>query len=384
MGIVMATKNDLVFYIAEDDEPKATTEPVVNVAVESASGQSLAKKIKPAAVESVLNKGNASDAIEDLSWEERLESLRQLRTHEPKKQNATIAGFINRSQENKQENKVANHLVQPVSSKEPIAVTAPRYTEQTDIAQPVRIGKNHLPEAAVAAPAVEEEVFDIFAKRPVPTEQNENEPFTLEATQKQAVYESYLNTWQQQHNLSQSLQDDVEFLFKQDWFAEQGCILLTNESVAVDSERLMFIQCVDSKEKGEEDQEDKQFNHDGLTEQADTWEVVDAAEYADNQAFLPESDQPIAVNLQVIAPLASQKRVVCLDEKEVVARLSSQLETHLSNAIAGLLRTEVQKYTAQLLQQVQSGLTESLPDVVKEVIDHNIDTIMADIKTSQS
>ncbi len=314
----MPSNNDLVFYLEEDEVPEVAS-PRENV-----------KNHQPEKIAEQPN--NALEAT--LSWEESLQSLRKLRTHEsPPGKSASIAGFINRNHE----------PITAVGAEQPLEI------------QELETSKV---ESAVIKPEV-----------------------VLKQEQKKAVYENYLDSWQEQHNLNKSSQDEVELLFTEDWFSAQDDVLLSNDEVEIQAEQVVLLKentVVDDVEVFQA----ASLDEEELTEQVaaveDDFQIVNV-----DQTALQKEDM-LAVNLQVIAPKAGEKRVICLSEAALVERLTQQLEVHLSNIIGGTLKTIVQKHTSLLLKQAEESLVEEIPNLVNEVIEHNINDILLDIKNKQS
>jgi len=99
--------------------------------------------------------------------------------------------------------------------------------------------------------------------------------------------------------------------------------------------------------------------------------------------IVPSTVRPenIPVTINIINPhVAPNLPVMCLSEKELLDRLTRKLLPHLTDAVSGMIRTVVQKQTAAMTYQIQQSLAQEAPNIVKEILDHNLRTVMKDIR----
>lgn len=282
--------------------------------------------IEPPVATSVKSTASVDDA--DDSWEEQLLKLRTNRGSDMfKKKEASIASILNR---------------------------APEVSTNS-------ASKSNKPETVKAT------VIDVKKQQ-------------LNGAQKEVVYDYFIDSWQEKHNLSQADQDEIELLFKEDWVAAQSDVLSISEQ-ATDSQTILLhmVEEIQSPLASTTPQSNLQ-----VSEAAKPKWIAEELK-ADDAGQMPidgilDDNKALTVALHVIAPVTSDKRLLCISEKDLVKRLSEQLESHLSNIIGGIVKTQVQKYTNTLLQETQASLLEVLPKIIHETIDYNIDSILKDIK----
>ena len=89
-----------------------------------------------------------------------------------------------------------------------------------------------------------------------------------------------------------------------------------------------------------------------------------------------------AVYVYALPELPSTRRIRVLSEQELVASLEERLKVHLSNAVAGMVRHVLQKKLATLAYDLQMVLNAETPQLVEEVLSHNMASIMRAVKDS--
>ena len=60
--------------------------------------------------------------------------------------------------------------------------------------------------------------------------------------------------------------------------------------------------------------------------------------------------------------------------------IRERLKPHLSNAVAGMVRQALQKKLAMLSYDLQTMLNEETPQLVEDVLDHNLNAIFRSVK----
>lgn len=172
----------------------------------------------------------------------------------------------------------------------------------------------------------------------------------------------YLREWQEEMNIdfpSDKPVEDASVLLQEDWIAAQASLQGDAEESAVEKSHTVWIN------------PKRQSKADLSVEQK---EIFD-------RETPPIAAENIPVNINVINPQVAPKQpVVCLSEKELLERLTARLLPHLTDAVSGMIRTAVQKQTAVLTYQIQEALAKEAPNLVKEVLDHNLTTVMKDIR----
>lgn len=183
-------------------------------------------------------------------------------------------------------------------------------------------------------------------------ETNQSETDKREATKEETEYGRlrYLQHLLGEHNdtcfssdLDEYGNEDFSILLQEDWLNAQNAIQSER-----DSEFLLPVQSV----------------------------VLDTQ--TNNSPNVPE----ITVHIYHIPDLPIGKRVKILSEAAMVSGIRARLRPHLANAVAGLASRVLQKKIANLSYELQMMLNEEVPQIVEEILDHNLDEIIRDIKQS--
>ena len=88
----------------------------------------------------------------------------------------------------------------------------------------------------------------------------------------------------------------------------------------------------------------------------------------------------VAVHVYELPDLPSTRRVRVLSEQELMQGIRDKLLPHLSNAVAGMVRQALQKKLAMLSYDLQTMLNEETPQLVEDVLDHNLNAIFRSVK----
>lgn len=212
----------------------------------------------------------------------------------------------------------------------------------------------------------------------------------LNPIERERVYRAYLQQWQHQHSMEMAQQkavlNDTAVLLQEDWLAAQDCLQAAQpDEEAVCVFRLgsqgqldpLPVEMVDLAQA--QRSQDTEAHEDGAIEH-------EATAQAGLDTTMPDHAEAVThVHIHVLPPQGSHSRaVMCLSESALLAQLSEKLRPHLADAMAGMVRLAVQKQTAQLVTQLQQQLLAEIPAVVDEVLQHNMDTVMCQIKAQQT
>ncbi|MDO4640235.1 MAG: hypothetical protein Q4A84_00815 [Neisseria sp.] len=179
---------------------------------------------------------------------------------------------------------------------------------------------------------------------------------------RERALDQYLREWQEEINADFTADkpvEDTSVLLQEDWIAAQAALQGEVEEDAVESTHTVWLN-------------PKRSNK--------TEPVVEQKEFFDKDTPpIPNENIPVSIN--VINPkIAPNQPVTCLSEKELLDRLTAKLLPHLTDAVSGMIRTAVQKQTAVLTYQIQETLAKEAPGLVKEVLEHNLVSVMKDIR----
>ena len=174
-----------------------------------------------------------------------------------------------------------------------------------------------------------------------------------------AAYREYLSQSVAEHNWRDSITDtEVDVLIQEDWLAAQ---------TALQSERT------------------RHYAHETKTVLLKSTAGESAAEAASASLGSLKNDAPVAlpdvaVHVYELPDLPSTRRVRVLSEQELMQGIRDKLLPHLSNAVAGMVRQALQKKLAMLSYDLQTMLNEETPQLVEDVLDHNLNAIFRSVK----
>lgn len=208
------------------------------------------------------------------------------------------------------------------------------------------------------------------------------------AEQKQA-YQAYLEHWQQQHNLqtadSEAELNNTQILFQEDWLnaqtslyvghnepvTEQATVWLGGQQAKVTPNQEIAGQIEALSESGQSSNPDgSPTSSDGMTDLNDTAALAAAAEKI--------------VLLNVYAPPPQlQHKMLCLNEQTLLARLTEKLRPHLADAVAGMMKTALQKQTALMVRSMQQEFLDDVPKLVDDILAYNLSRALAAVKKEQ-
>ncbi|MCF7530359.1 hypothetical protein ACOR62_07340 [Neisseria lisongii] len=201
----------------------------------------------------------------------------------------------------------------------------------------------------------------------------------LDDKMRKKVLQAYLNKWQQEHNIGIEQEEHAEpdsmVLFEENWLHAQSALQMQASEKYIESTRSVWLnpkrQTVTFPEpEAAETQENAESEA-----QADAEETPFSDGLADAEA------EKIVVNINVLNPqMISRKEVYCISERDLEARLMKRLRTHLTDAVNGMIRVAMQKQMAMQTYQLQQILNDQAPKLVEEVLEHNLQKILSDIK----
>ena len=174
-----------------------------------------------------------------------------------------------------------------------------------------------------------------------------------------AAYREYLSQSVAEHNWRDSITDtEVDVLIQEDWLAAQ---------TALQSERT------------------RRYAHETKTVLLKSTAGESAAEAASASLGSLKNDAPVAlpdvaVHVYELPELPSTRRVRVISEQELMQGIRDKLLPHLSNAVAGMVRQALQKKLAMLSYDLQTMLNEETPQLVEDVLDHNLNAIFLSVK----
>ena len=174
-----------------------------------------------------------------------------------------------------------------------------------------------------------------------------------------AAYREYLSQSVEEHNQRDSITDtDVDVLIQEDWLAAQ---------TTLQSERT------------------RRYAHEIKTVLLKSTAGESAAEAASASLGSLKNDAPVAlpdvaVHVYELPDLPSTRRVRVISEQELMQGIRDKLLPHLSNAVAGMVRQALQKKLAMLSYDLQTMLNEETPQLVEDVLDHNLNAIFRSVK----
>jgi len=185
----------------------------------------------------------------------------------------------------------------------------------------------------------------------------------------ESAYREFLRQNEAEHNArveQQGAEEDVGILIQEDWLNAQSA--LQSEYNRRHQEHIQTLV----------------LNPDYVGRENDALPEADADNLPNR--FVParsgEALPAAAVYVYALPALPSTRRIRVLSEQELVASLEERLKVHLSNAVAGMVRHVLQKKLATLAYDLQMVLNAETPQLVEEVLSHNMASIMRAVKDS--
>lgn len=218
----------------------------------------------------------------------------------------------------------------------------------------------------------------------------------LSLDEQKQTYQAYLAHWQQQHNSRQPEGDldNPQILFQEDWLnaqnslyvgrhdeaAAQATVWLNNRRPSRVSEGQTILDKLQALEAAAQPQAEGQSEAAAATLQAD---LPAQPENGDATAALAAAAEKIVLLNIYAPPEAAGRKMLCLSEQVLLERLAEKLRPHLADAVAGMVKTAVQKQTAVMLQQMQQSFLDEVPQLVDDILRHNLGRALNAVKREQ-
>ena len=200
--------------------------------------------------------------------------------------------------------------------------------------------------------------------------------YRLDDKNRDKVLREYLRKWQQEHNAevaeSEAVETDAMVILQENWLGAQQALQMRASEKQIESSRSVWFN---PKRQTVEFPEPDAIQD----EQPSEHTSEEAAAVSDG--LYENVEEKIVVNINVLNPQAvNRKEVFCLSEQELTERLIKRMRPHLTDAVNGMIRVAVQKQMALFTYQLQQMLNEQAPELVEDVLEHNIKKILSDIK----
>lgn len=182
------------------------------------------------------------------------------------------------------------------------------------------------------------------------------------------AYQEYLKKREQDHNaqIQAHSDDEIGVLIQEDWLTAQQ---------ALQSER---------NRKHQTPLYTVKLNENAPTTDEIIGDVDENGEFiVQEQRFVPSVPE-ITVHVYELPQLPSTRKIKVLSEKELLAEIQARLRPHLTNAVSGMVRQVLQKKMAMLSYDLQTMLNEETPQMVEDVLEHNLTHIMREVKNKMS
>lgn len=196
-----------------------------------------------------------------------------------------------------------------------------------------------------------------------------------DAKTRERILQQYLHKWQQEHNAqvevpSETAETDAMVILQENWLSAQAALQMSASDKHIESTRTVWLhpkhqtlEFPEPQPAGNMPPEQTGAEEDGVSDGTD----------------IPE--EKIAFKINVLNPQAiGRKEVFCVSEQELAERLIKRMRPHLTDAVNGMIRVALQKQMALLTYQLQQTLNEQAPQLVEDVLEHNVKKILSDIK----
>lgn len=177
------------------------------------------------------------------------------------------------------------------------------------------------------------------------------------------AYREYLKKREQDHNQQvQAADDDIGVLIQEDWLTAQQ---------ALQSER---------NRRHQNPLHTVTLNEDAPVTDEIVGDIDENGEFVVQEQHRIPSVPAITVHVYDLPQLPTTRKIKVLSEKELLAEIQARLRPHLANAVSGMVRQALQKKMAMLSYDLQTMLNEETPQMVDDVLEHNLAHIMREIK----
>ncbi|MDO4694910.1 MAG: hypothetical protein Q4A62_09915 [Eikenella sp.] len=216
----------------------------------------------------------------------------------------------------------------------------------------------------------------------------------LSLDEQKQTYQAYLEHWQQQHNRRQpdGDLDNLQILFQEDWLnaqnslyvgrndetAAQATVWLNNRRPSQVSEGQTILDKLQALDAAVRPQADSQ----GEAAVVPQTELPVQPENGGDAALAAAAEKIVLLNIYA-PPEAAGRKMLCLSEQVLLDRLAEKLRPHLADAVAGMVKTAVQKQTAVMLQQMQQSFLDEVPQLVDDILRHNLSRALNAVKREQ-
>ena len=211
-----------------------------------------------------------------------------------------------------------------------------------------------------------------------PAATRREDAFKPDERDRDAVLREYLKKWQQEHNEGvaqegETVETDAMVILQENWLGAQTALQMKAPEKYVESTRNVWLNPKTRAVSFDEAQQAER-----PSENAETESGAQAEAQSEETA---QSVPDIAFQINILSPQAAQrKEVFAVSERDLAERLIKRLRPHLTDAVNGMIRVAVQKQTALLTYHLQQMLNEQAPALVEEVLEHNVQKILNDIK----
>ena len=175
-----------------------------------------------------------------------------------------------------------------------------------------------------------------------------------------AAYREYLSQSVAEHNWRDSITDtEVDVLIQEDWLAAQTALQSERTRRYAHETKTVLLKSTAGESAAE---------------------AASAASLGSLKTDAPVALPDVAVHVYELPELPSTRRVRVISEQELMQGIRDKLLPHLSNAVAGMVRQALQKKLAMLSYDLQTMLNEETPQLVEDVLDHNLNAIFRSVK----
>ncbi|MDO5686241.1 MAG: hypothetical protein Q4G42_02440 [Neisseria sp.] len=186
------------------------------------------------------------------------------------------------------------------------------------------------------------------------------------AEERELAYQRYLQTWQRQHNITPEAQhaNATQIMFGDEWQRDAEEILRHEDHRSEQTVLMQLKLESDVQQTLSASTSPEQDLFDTVT-QTDTATPTQAASY----------------HVTVLAPpVDAHTRVALMDESVLLRELQEKLRPHLSDAVAGVVKTTMQRHLQTMIQELQQEIPQQLSDVIEEVMTLYLQRALEEIK----
>lgn len=177
--------------------------------------------------------------------------------------------------------------------------------------------------------------------------------------------------------------DNPQIIFQEDWLSAQSALNIGQNEPSIGAATVWVSARGQTVTEGKSVLD--RLNALEQATDASAERVADEAEDAEQEPVLDEAaliaaaEKIVVLNVYGLPERVNQK-ILAMSEANLLHHLAEKLRPHLADAVSGMLKIAIQRQTAAMIHQLQASLAEEVPQLVDDVLRHNLSRAVAAVK----